>query len=204
MALFSYENLVDPILRSVRQEAPEFAGMQAGDRVLDVCCGTGAQVIEYGRRGILAVGIDIDKRMLDTALKNKKRLDAVNTSFSLADATALPFDDDSFDYVSISFALHDKERAIRNRVISEMKRIVKPEGALVLIDYSVPLPRNFTGIAATVIEFFAGGSHYRGFEDFTAGGGLENIIKTHKLKVEKLGYYKNGMVAMVKVRVIKE
>ncbi|MDD4874570.1 MAG: methyltransferase domain-containing protein [Dehalococcoidales bacterium] len=198
MALLSYENLIDPILRSVRLSTPDFSGMQAGDRVLDVCCGTGAQIIEYGRRGIRATGIDIDENMLDVALKNKKKLDAANASFFLADATALPFDDGSFDYVSISFALHDKDRDTRNGVVSEMKRVIKPEGALVFIDYRVPISRNVLGIAATAIEYFVGGAHYRGFKDFTGSGGIKKILETHSLKEEKAGYFKGGLVTMVK------
>ena len=71
MLSFSYEKLIDPILRNVRQYAPVFSDMKAGDRVLDVCCGTGAQVIEYGRHGIIATGIDTDPSMLGTAFRNK-------------------------------------------------------------------------------------------------------------------------------------
>ena len=72
MSLLSYENLIDPIIKNVRQLTPEFSGMQAGDRVLDVCCGTGAQVIEYGKHNILATGIDKEQSMLNVALKTGK------------------------------------------------------------------------------------------------------------------------------------
>ncbi len=55
--------------------------MKAGDKVLDVCCGTGAQVLEYGRRGIVATGIagiDISLSMLKIATRNIRRQKAVN------------------------------------------------------------------------------------------------------------------------------
>jgi len=122
MLLLSYENLIDPILKNVRQIIPGFADMKSGSSALDVCCGTGAQVIEYGKYGILATGIDKEQSMLNVALRNKEKLKLVNIDFHLADSTALPFNDGSFDYVSISFALHDKEREVINRVVSEMKR----------------------------------------------------------------------------------
>ncbi|MCJ7695819.1 MAG: class I SAM-dependent methyltransferase, partial [Anaerolineaceae bacterium] len=99
MSLFSYENLIDPILKNVRQLTPEFSGMKANDKVLDVCCGTGAQVIEYGRHGILATGVDTDSNMLGTAFRNKVKQASSNTSFYLADATNLPFCNNNFDYV---------------------------------------------------------------------------------------------------------
>ena len=189
MSLLSYENFIDPVLRNVRQIIPVFSGMKAGDEVLDVCCGTGAQVIEYDRHGILATGIDRQQSMLKVALRNKKTLNLVNTSFYLADATALPFEDGRFDYVSICFGLHDKERDVRNKVISEMKRVVKKEGHLILADYQVPLPRNILALSARTIEFIAGGSHYRGFIDFINNGGLKTILKDHLLFERKVGYF---------------
>ena len=99
MALLTYENLVDPLLKIVRQSLADFSGMKAGDSALDVCCGTGAQVIEYGGRGINAMGIDSDKNMLAFAVKNKLRLKMDNISFYIADAMALPFDDNCFDFI---------------------------------------------------------------------------------------------------------
>jgi ubiquinone/menaquinone biosynthesis C-methylase UbiE len=104
MAIFTYENLIDPLLRTARQALAEYSGMKAGDAVLDVCCGTGAQVIEYSRCGITAVGIDSDINMLSYGIKNKSRLKMGKISFCIADATALPFNDNSFDFVSVSFA----------------------------------------------------------------------------------------------------
>ncbi len=200
MSLISYENLIDPVLRNVREIIPEFSGMKAGDEVLDVCCGTGAQVIEYSQHDILATGIDKEQSMLSVALKNKEELNSVNASFYLADATSLPFDDNSFDYVSICFGLHDKEKDIRNKVVSEMKRVVKQEGFLVLADFKVPLPKNMWAMFARIIEFVAGGSHYRGFKDFNNSGGLKKILKDHLLFKQKTGYFKGGILEILKVK----
>ena len=55
--MFNYETLVDPLLRDLRKFTPEFSGIKAGDKVIDVCCGTGAQVLEYGRCGKADFGI---------------------------------------------------------------------------------------------------------------------------------------------------
>jgi len=71
MLIFNCETLIDPLLRDIRKFTPEFSGMSPGDRVLDVCCGTGAQVLEYGRRGIIATGVDISPSMLKIALRNR-------------------------------------------------------------------------------------------------------------------------------------
>lgn len=204
MAIFTYENLVDPILKIVRQFVVDFAVMKAGNSVLDVCCGTGAQVIEYGRRGINATGIDMDKNMLAFAEKNKSRLEMDNVSFFIADATALPFDDHSFDFVSVSFALHDKPPAVRSSVVSEMKRVVKRDGALIFMDFNIPLPRNIWGVGANIVEYFAGGEHYLGFKEFKESGGILKIVEEHGLTAEKTRLFKSGMVAVVKAQPNKQ
>ena len=197
--MFNYETLVDPLLRDLRKFTPEFSHMKAGDKVIDVCCGTGAQVLEYGRHGIIATGIDSSQDMLKIATRNRMRQKAVNVSFQLADATNLPFPDGYFDYATVSFGLHDKEKPIRYQIIFEMKRIVKQDGALILIDYQVPLPRNAWAVFARAIEFLAGGSHYQGFKDYLANGGLEDILKNHALREEYRTYLKSGLIAATKV-----
>ncbi|MFC2013652.1 class I SAM-dependent methyltransferase, partial [Chloroflexota bacterium] len=130
---------------------------------------------------------------------NRMRQKAMNVSFQLADATNLPFPDGYFDYATVSFGLHDKEKAIRYQTISEMKRIVKQDGALILIDFQVPLPRNAWAVFARVIEFLAGGSHYRGFKDYLSNGGLKDLLKYHGLREEYRTYLKSGLIAAMKV-----
>jgi ubiquinone/menaquinone biosynthesis C-methylase UbiE len=198
MFMFNYETLVDPLLRDLREFIPEFSGMKAGDKVIDVCCGTGAQVLKYGRLGIMAIGIDSSQNMLKIATRNRMRQKAGNVSFQLADATHLPFPNGYFDYATVSFGLHDKERPIRYQIISEMKRIVKQDGALILVDFQVPLPKNAWAVFARVIEFLAGGSHYQGFKDYLAHGGLEDILKNHGLREEYRTYLKSGLIAATK------
>jgi len=199
MFMFNYETLVDPLLRDIRKCTPEFSGMKVGDKVLDVCCGTGAQVLEYSRRGIIATGIDISPNMLNIAMRNRMKQKAVNVSFQLADATNLPFLDGYFDYASISLGLHDKGKPIRYQIISEMKRVVKQDGALILIDFQVPLPRSVLAVFARAIEFLAGGSHYQSFKDYLRNGGLEDILKSHGLREYCRTYLRSGLIVVTKV-----
>jgi len=201
MIIFNYETLVDPLLRDIRKFTPDFAGMKFGDRVLDVCCGTGEQVFEYGRNGITATGIDIDPNMLKIALKNKAKNNLENVSFQQADATNLPFPDCHFDCASISFGLHDKGRKAREKVVSEMKRIVKPNGTLIFVDFQVPLPTNLWALFARAIEFLVSGDHYRGFKDYLRNGGMNNLINTNYLHEVDRVLLKNGLI--VAVRVVK-
>jgi len=79
-----------------------------------------------------------------------------------------------------------------------MKRVVKQDGALILIDFQVPLPRNIWGVSARAIEFLAGGSHYQSFKDYLANGGLEDIPKNHGLREECRTNLKNGLLVATK------
>jgi len=191
--------MIDPLLRALRRAITEFSGMKPGERVIDVCCGTGAQVLEYGRHGIIATGVDNSREMLKTATKNRLRRKAVNVSFQIADAANLPFPDSHFDYATVSFGLHDKDNVQRLRIISEMKRVTRQGGVLVLVDFQIPLPRNVWGSAARVVEFLAGGSHYQGFKDYLARGGLERILKNDSLREEGRIYLIHGLVVAKKM-----
>ena len=55
MLSFIYGTLIDTLLRNVRRLVVKLSGLEVSDMVIDVCCGTGAQVLEYGRQGITAV-----------------------------------------------------------------------------------------------------------------------------------------------------
>jgi ubiquinone/menaquinone biosynthesis C-methylase UbiE len=199
MFMLNYETLVDPHLKGLRKFTPEFSGMKAGDKVIDVCCGTGAQVLEYASRGIIATGIDNNPTMLKIAARNKMMQKAVNVSFQLADAAKLPFPNGHFDYASISLGLHDKAKATRYKIISEMKRVVKQNGTLILIDFQVTLPKNVWGMSVRVIEFLAGRSNYQSFNDYLANGGLEDILKNHGLREECRATLKSGLLMATKV-----
>jgi ubiquinone/menaquinone biosynthesis C-methylase UbiE len=200
MFILNYGNLIDPLFRDVRRFILDFSGMKAGDKVIDVCCGTGAQVLEYGDRGIEAIGIDLDPNMIRAAARNQARNNLKNISFQLANAADLPFPDGCFDYATISLALHDKEKPLRYKIVVEMKRVVKPGGGLVFIDYNVPLPWHIWALAARVIEFSVGGSHYRAFKEYLDNQGLEDMIKNHSLQEEKRTCLKSGLLAAVKTK----
>jgi ubiquinone/menaquinone biosynthesis C-methylase UbiE len=195
-----YEKFVDRMLRDLRDYTPGFAGMKAGDRVLDVCCGTGDQALHYAASGIESVGIDNKPAMIRVACKNMRKRGLSNASFQVADASNLPFRDSSFDIVSISLALHEKERPARDEVISEMKRVVKRGGTLVFIDLNVPLPRSIYGFGVRVVEFIAGWNHFRCSRDYIRQGGLDVLLAKHGLREEKTDYIKFGLIVVIQVR----
>ena len=200
MIIFNYSTIIDPLLKNIRIYTLKFSGMKTGDKVLDVCCGTGDQAFHYAKSGIIATGIDLDPGMIEVAKKNKKKLGLNNISFQIADAQNLPLENEFFDCVSISFGLHEKERMVRDKIISEMKRVVKRGGSLIFIDFQAPLPKSLYAYFIKAIEYFAGRNHYEHFKDYLGQGGLSEILKKNQLQIEKRNYTKNGIIEMIKAR----
>ena len=177
--------VIDPVMRGLRTYTPDFAGMKAGDKVLDACCGTGSQVLQYAKMGIIAAGVDLDPRMIEVAEKKRGKLRIDNCSFQMVNALSLPFKDGFFDYASISASIHEKERAERDIIISAMKRVVKSGGTLVFTDYKVPLPRIPSSYLTIILEYVSGRDHWRRFRDYIEQGGLDGVLKKHHLHEEK-------------------
>ncbi|MCK4964128.1 MAG: methyltransferase domain-containing protein [Dehalococcoidia bacterium] len=186
---WALNRIIEPLMRSLRIQIPELAGMKAGDRALDICCGTGALALHYAKMGIIAAGIDLDPRVIEVAENKRRKLGLSNVSFQTANALDLPFKDNFFDYASISMSLHEKERVDRDRIISEMKRVVKKEGSLVFIDYKIPLPRIPISYTIKIIEFFAGRKHNRCFNDYVKQGGLDKLLNKNHLNKRKRGVF---------------
>lgn len=102
-----------------------------GERILDVAAGTGASSLPLAEAGARVIASDPSPGMLAVGRRRHPHLD-----FVPADALDLPFADDSFDAVTISFGLRnigDSERALR-----EMARVCRPGGRLVLCEFSTP------------------------------------------------------------------
>ena len=199
MFFLNYATVIDPLLRNIRAYILEFSGMKSGDRVLDVCCGTGDQAVHYAKRGILATGVDLSPGMIKLAEKSKRKHGLENVSFQIADAANLPFKDDFFDYASISFALHEQERVTRDITISEMKRVVKKGGVLIFSDFSIPLPGNLYACLVKTIEFLARRQHYQYFRDYVAQGGLDAILKKNQLVEDKRGS-PNRLITVIRTK----
>ena len=198
MLLFNYSNIIDPIFKDVRVCVVELAGIKAGDRVLDVCCGTGDQAFHYEQKGAIATGIDQNPDMIELAERNRQR-QGFKATLRVANAAELPFPDGYFDCASISLALHEMERDQRNKVLSEMKRVVKKKGTLVFVDFQVPLPRNTTGYIIRTVEFIAGRDNHTCFRDYLAQGGLRQILKQNQLTGQEKAILLSGNLQATKV-----
>ncbi|MCB9192043.1 MAG: methyltransferase domain-containing protein [Flavobacteriales bacterium] len=122
-----------------------------GKSVLDVATGTGSLAIELGKKADKVVGIDLSDKMLAVARRKSK---AENITFRQMDASRMDFEDDSFDIVTISLGLHDMPLEIRDAVLKESKRVLKPDGKLFILEHDLPKNKFLAGISATLINTF--------------------------------------------------
>jgi len=200
MWFLNYSNLVDPLLKDLRRFTVKFAEIKKEDRVLDIGCATGDQVFNYNRAGAFAAGIDSNAERVEIAEKRKKREGISNIDFRVADATNLPFEDSAFDKASVSLVLHEIESGKRNKVISEMKRVVKKDGHLIFIDFSVPLPKNISSYLIRTVEYLAGKNNYENFKNYLDKGGLPFLLQKNDLKEEETAHLNGGLLAIIKTR----
>ncbi|OGO23277.1 MAG: hypothetical protein A2144_12065 [Chloroflexi bacterium RBG_16_50_9] len=129
-----YDIVTLPLTR-LRGRVVDFTGAEKGSRILDVATGTGKQAFAFAEKGYDVTGIDLSKAMLKVANKKNRYK---NVRFQAADATNLPFEDNSFDVSGVSFALHDMPLKIREKALKEITRVTKPEGMIVIVDYALP------------------------------------------------------------------
>lgn len=127
-----------------REEAVAASGLEANNRVLDVCSGTADLALAYSRRlgpDGMAVGADFCPEMLRIG-KQKARSANGRVGFEsrvelvVADALALPFADNTFDVVSVAFGIRNV--ADMESGISEMSRVAKAGGRVVILEFSMP------------------------------------------------------------------
>jgi len=116
------------------------AQIDEGETVIDIACGTGAQVFEMITKAKYAVGIDLSESMMKVAQKEKEKRNWANVDFLIADATKLVrFKQSEFDVATMSLALHQFPPELYSPILTEMKRVAK---RLVLVDYAVPRPKS--------------------------------------------------------------
>ncbi|QQZ11023.1 demethylmenaquinone methyltransferase [Heyndrickxia vini] len=110
-----------------------------GKKALDVCCGTGDWTIaladSVGPDGKV-VGLDFSKNMLKIADEKVQTLGLKQVEIIHGNAMELPFDDDTFDYVTIGFGLRNVPDYLH--VLKEMNRVLKPGGIAVCLETSHP------------------------------------------------------------------
>ncbi|MCS7462467.1 demethylmenaquinone methyltransferase [Paenibacillus doosanensis] len=121
--------------------------VKPGSTAIDLCCGTCDWTISTARASGSGqvVGLDFSQNMLDYGAA-KVREAGLESQIKLTqgNAMSLPFEDNTFDYATIGFALRNVPDLVK--VIEEMQRVVKPGGMVVSLELSKPTWQPFKGL----------------------------------------------------------
>ena len=132
-ALGDYQRFAKETVWPVGQVLVEAAGIGPGQRVLDVAAGTGNVAIRAAAAGAAVVASDLTPEMLAAGERETREL-GLDVDWVVADAQALPFEDDSFDVVASSFgAMFAPDH---QAVADELLRVCRPGGTIALASFT--------------------------------------------------------------------
>jgi ubiquinone/menaquinone biosynthesis C-methylase UbiE len=183
----SYDRQMRFFDRHLFGDSRTWACGQATGNVLEVAVGTGLNLDAYPD-DVTLTGIDFSDAMLDIARGRSKDVGRPATLLQ-ADAHELPFDDESFDTVVCTFglcAIPDHARAI-----TEMTRVLRPGGRLILVDHIESTSRVARAVqrGLEIVTIPLGGEHFlrRPLKIVSAAGfDIENVQRFKLGLVERL------------------
>ena len=169
-----------------RKKTVKLCDLKETQKVLDLCCGTG-QMINYLCKSVgkntTVIGLDLTEEMIKVGYKKLgKSLGDYNFKLVKGNALELPFEDNTFDCITIAFGLRnisDKKRAL-----SEMYRVLKPSGKAACLELSkpqVPIIKNMYNMYFNHVLPFVG---YLGTRDKKAYKYLRDSVNGFMSKIE--------------------
>ena len=125
--------------RTTRKDMPEFrtlaariaAAVPPAAQVLEVAPGPGFLSIELARRGLNVRAVDISRTFVEIARRNAAA-EGANVRFDLGNASALPVEDASVDFVVCRAAFKNFSEPVK--ALAEMRRVLRPGGTALIID----------------------------------------------------------------------
>ncbi len=133
-----------------RQKVIDLARLKPGESVLDVGCGTGTLAIAAKRRVSSdgkVYGIDASPEMIARAA-GKARKAGLEIDFRNESIAALPYSDWQFDVVLSTVMLHHLSRRVREAGIREIRRVLKPDGRVLIVEFDFSRTEHRRGLVA--------------------------------------------------------
>lgn len=132
------------------QKWRKFTAMQCiqehPDKVLDLCCGTGDMAITLellANHKINITGYDANMQMLELAIQKSRENGCSGIEYILGDAMSMPFPENSFDCITISFGFRNLtyHNPHRDKYLSEIYRVLKENGKIFILESAIPKNR---------------------------------------------------------------
>lgn len=172
-----YSNVYDLIFKRFfyprQKHVINSMNIKEGDKVLDVGVGTGLSLPLYPKH-CEVTGIDLSPEMLEQAEKKVKKYNLSHVKLLEMDASSLSFNDDTFDHVIATFVISVVPDPVK--VISEMKRVNKKDGRLVIVNHFQSTNKFF----AKIEEFVSPVCTKLGWRSNLA---LEELVENADLKI---------------------
>ena len=148
-------------------------------KLLEMCIGTGENsiLIAKNENNAEITGIDLSQDMLKIAKEKILKNNIHNINTFIMDATNINFPNNYFDIVLISLVLHETNNTTRFQIINEAKRVLKPEGKIIIIEWDKP--NNF--IKKFMFSFIKL-SEPKGFNEFL-NLDMKKYLKSFSLKI---------------------
>ena len=121
-----------------RKAVKEIADSAEPLNILDEACGTCDFTIEIAKaapQGSNVTGIDLSERMLHIG-REKCCKEGITAELQTGDCEAMPYKDETFDRIGVAFGVRNFENLPKG--LTEMLRVLKPEGKLVILELSIP------------------------------------------------------------------
>jgi demethylmenaquinone methyltransferase/2-methoxy-6-polyprenyl-1,4-benzoquinol methylase len=141
--------------RAWKRRLIQLAEVRPGAQALDLCCGTGDVAFALADAGALVTGADFSEAMLQVArqrLENRSNRRQEVPTFIHADALHLPFAANAFEVVTIAYGL--RNLADFRAGLTEMLRVLKPGGKLLILDFGKPDFAPWRDVYFTYLRFF--------------------------------------------------
>jgi len=191
-----YDWLFDSMNKGLKVVGIRMFRPSEGMSILDVGCGTGSHLELYQRYKCDLYGIDLSPSMLGIA---RERL-GETAQLDLGDATDMPYEDGKFHLVISMLSLHEMSPQTRSGVLTEIKRVTKPDGRILLIDFHPGPYQPLQGwVSKTIIlfsEVAAGREHFRNYRQFMKTKGLSTLLSGHQMNIEKQSILAGGTFAV--------
>jgi SAM-dependent methyltransferase len=161
---------------ALRRRTVEIADIAPGERILDVGCGPGRLAILAGTvAGPTGEACGIDPAPEMIALARQKAKEArVGVRFEVGVIEALPYLDDRFDVVLSSLMLHHLSDELKRRGFAEIRRVLRPAGRVVAVDFGAT-PGEGLGHIACVLGLRRGWDHAERLREMLREAGFDAV-----------------------------
>jgi ubiquinone/menaquinone biosynthesis C-methylase UbiE len=142
--------------RTMREVTVNLAGVKPGDSVLEIGCGTGTLTLAARRQAGSSgkvFGIDVIPGMIE-ASQNKAAQANLDVTFKVGSINDIPFSENQFDIVLCSFMIFHMSEGVRRKGFTEIYRVLKPNGRLLIVDSALPTQL----IPRTIAKMLMGGT----------------------------------------------